>query len=139
MASFNQCVLAGNITKDIELRHIPSGTAVCDISIAMNDKVKKNDEWIEETTFVDLTLWGRTAEVAAEYLSKGSNILVSGRLKQEVWEKDGEKRYKMKVIVDSMQMLGSKNNQAPDDESTNTKPVKKQVKKSEPEKSGIPF
>ena len=69
MASFNRVILVGNITRDIELRYIQSGMAVTDVTLAVNDRRKSNSgEWVEETTFVDVTLWGRTAEVASEYL-----------------------------------------------------------------------
>jgi single-strand DNA-binding protein len=108
MPSFNRVILVGNITRDVELRHIPSGTAVTDLGLAVNDRVKKGDEWIDETTFVDVTLWGRTAEVASQFLSKGSAVLIEGRLKLETWEKDGQKRSKHKVAGDRLQMLGSK-------------------------------
>jgi len=108
MASFNRVILVGNLTRDPELRYIPSGTAVSEIGLAVNDRVKKNDQWVDETTFVDVTLWGRTAEVANEYLSKGSNILIEGRLKLDTWEKDGQKRSKLRVVADKMQMLGSR-------------------------------
>lgn len=108
MASYNRVVLVGNLTRDPELRHIPSGTAVAEIGMAINDRVKKGDQWIDETTFVDITLWGRTAEVANEYLSKGSPALVEGRLKLDTWEKDGQKRSKLKVVGDKMQLLGGK-------------------------------
>lgn len=108
MASFNRVVLIGNLTRDPELRHISSGTAVSDIGLAINDRVKRNEQWIEETTFVDITLWGRTAEVANQYLSKGSPVLIEGRLKLEQWEKDGQKRSKLKVIGERMQMLGGR-------------------------------
>jgi single-strand DNA-binding protein len=108
MASFNRVVLVGNLTRDPELRYIPSGTAVSEIGLAVNDRVKKNDQWVDETTFVDVTLWGRTAEVANEYLSKGSNILIEGRLKLDTWEKDGQKRSKLRVVAEKMQMLGGK-------------------------------
>ena len=82
---------------------------MADIALAVNDRRKSpNGEWIEETSFVDVTLWGRTAEVASEYLSKGSPMLVEGRLKQESWEKDGQKRSKLKVICEKMQMLGGR-------------------------------
>ena len=108
MASFNRVVLMGNLTRDPELRYIPSGMAVSDIGLAVNDRVKRNDQWVEETTFVDVTLWGRTAEVASEYLSKGSPILVEGRLKLDTWETDGQKRSKLRVVADRMQMLGAR-------------------------------
>lgn len=106
MASYNRVILVGNLTRDPELRYIPSGTAVSEIGLAVNDRVKKGDQWVDETTFVDVTLWSRTAEVANEYLSKGSSVLIEGRLKLDSWEKDGQKRSKLRVICDKMQMLG---------------------------------
>jgi single-strand DNA-binding protein len=108
MASFNRVILVGNITRDPELRYIPSGTAVSDIGLAVNDRVKKGDQWVDEATFVDVTLWGRTAEIANEYLSKGSPVLIEGRLKLERWEKDGQKHSKLKVIGERLQMLGGR-------------------------------
>src|SRR3954452_10406173 len=109
MASFNRVVLVGNLTRDPELRYIPSGTAVTEIGLAVNDRRKgANGEWIEETTFVDVTLWSRTAEIASEYLNKGSSVLIEGRLKLDTWEKDGKKNSKLRVIGERMQMLGGK-------------------------------
>jgi single-strand DNA-binding protein len=108
MASYNRVILVGNLTRDPELRHIPSGTAVAEIGLAINDRVKRNDQWVDETTFVDVTLWGRTAEIANEYLTKGSPLLVEGRLKLDSWEKDGQKRSKLRVVCERMQMLGSR-------------------------------
>src|SRR6476661_11292286 len=109
MASFNRVILVGNVTRDPELRYIPSGTAVTDLGLAVNDRRKgPNGDWIEETTFVDVTLWGRTAEVAGEYLGKGSPILIEGRLKYDTWEKEGQKRSKLSVVCERMQMVGSK-------------------------------
>lgn len=108
MASFNRVILVGNLTRDIELRYTPGGTAVTDIGMAVNERVKRNDEWTEEVNFFDVTLWGRTAEVAGEYLSKGSSILIEGRLKYDTWEQDGQKRSKVKIVGERMQMLGSR-------------------------------
>src|SRR5689334_5691335 len=109
MASFNRVILMGNLTRDVDVRYLQSGTAVADVGLAVNDRRKgQNGEWIEETTFVDVTLWGRTAEVAGEYLSKGSPILVEGRLKYDTWEKDGQKRSKLSVVCERMQMVGGK-------------------------------
>ncbi|TWU33776.1 single-stranded DNA-binding protein [Novipirellula artificiosorum] len=109
MASYNRVILVGNLTRDIELRYTPGGMAVTDIGLAVNDRRKSSTtgEWVEETTFVDVTLWGRTAEVASEYLSKGSPLLVEGRLKYDTWESDGQKRSKLRVVGERMQMLGS--------------------------------
>lgn len=108
MASFNRVILVGNLTRDIELKYTAGNTAVTEVGLAVNDRVKKNNEWVDETTFVDVTLWGRTAEVASEYLSKGSSVLIEGRLKLDTWEKDGQKRSKLHVIGERMQMLGGR-------------------------------
>ena len=109
MASYNRVVLLGNVTRDPELRYISSGTAVTDIGLAVNDRRKTpSGEWVEETTFVDVTLWGRTAEVAGEYVTKGAPILIEGRLKLDTWEKDGKKNSKLRVVGEKMQLLGSR-------------------------------
>jgi len=109
MASFNRVILVGNLTRDIELRYTPGGMAVTDMGLAVNDRRKNQaGEWIDETTFLDVTLWGRQAEIANEYLSKGSPILIEGRLKLDTWEQDGQKRSKLRVVGERMQMLGGK-------------------------------
>jgi single-strand DNA-binding protein len=109
MASFNRVILVGNLTRDPELRYIPSGTAVTDVGLAVNDRRKNaQGEWIDETTFVDVTLWGRQAEVASEYLSKGSSVLIEGRLKLDTWEKEGKKQSRLRVVGERMQMLGGR-------------------------------
>ena len=109
MASFNRVVLVGNLTREVELKYLQSGTAVTEIGLAINDRRKNQQgEWVDEPVFVDVTLWGRTAEIASEYLSKGSSILIEGRLKYDQWEKDGQKRSKLRVVGEVMQMLGGK-------------------------------
>jgi single-strand DNA-binding protein len=110
MASFNRVILIGNLTRDVELRYIPSGMAVADVGLAVNDRRKgQNGEWIEETTFVDVVVWGRTAEVMSEYLSKGSPVFIEGRLKLDSWEgQDGQKRSKLRVVCEKMQLIGTK-------------------------------
>ncbi len=109
MASFNRVILVGNLTRDPELRYTPTNTPVTEIGLAVNDRRKNaSGEWIEETTFVDVTLWARTAEVASEYLTKGSSVLIEGRLKLDTWETDGQKRSKLRVVGERMQMLGGR-------------------------------
>ncbi len=109
MASFNRVILMGNLTRDVQLEKTPQGTSVAEVGLAVKDRVKRNGEWVDEVTFVDLVLWGRTAEIAAEYLSKGSPAFFEGRLKLETWEnKEGQKRSKMKVIAERMQMVGGR-------------------------------
>lgn len=106
MASFNRVILLGNLTRDVELKHLPSGMSVAEFGLAVNDRRKdQSGNWIDEATFVDITLWGRTAEVASEYLSKGSMVLIEGRLKYDAWEKDGQKRSRLRVVGEKMQMM----------------------------------
>jgi single-strand DNA-binding protein len=107
MASYNRVILLGNLTRDPELRYIPSGMAVSDIGLAVNHRYKNNNgEWVDEATFVDVTMWGRTAEIANEYLSKGSPVLIEGRLKLDTWEKEGQKHSKLRVVCERMQLVG---------------------------------
>jgi single-strand DNA-binding protein len=124
MASFNRVIVMGNLTRDVEVRYLQSGMAVADVGLAVNDRRKNQaGEWVEETTFVDVTLWGRTAEVAGEYLSKGSPILVEGRLKLDSWESDGQKRTKLKVVGEKMQMVGGRGGgggSSPNDQQSNS-------------------
>ncbi len=109
MASFNRVILMGNVTRDPELRYLASGSAVCELGMAMNRRYKDKDgNWVDEPTYVDVTLWSRTAEIAGEYLSKGSPVLIEGHLKLDSWEKDGKKNYKLKVVGDTMQLLGTR-------------------------------
>ncbi|WP_347246073.1 single-stranded DNA-binding protein [Thermogutta sp.] len=109
MANFNRVILVGNLTRDPEVRYTPSGTAVCDIGIAVNERRKSaSGEWVDEVVYVDVTLWGRTAEVAGEYLTKGAPVLIEGRLRLDTWEKEGEKRSKLRVVAERMQMLGGR-------------------------------
>lgn len=108
MASFNRVTLLGNCTRDPEQRYTPSGTAVCELGLAVNETRKgQNGERIEDTVFVDVTLWGRTAEIATEYLQKGAPVLIEGRLKLDQWQdKEGQKRSKLKVVGEKLVLLG---------------------------------
>ena len=110
MKSVNKVTLLGNVTRDPELRYTPGGTPVTDLGLAVNDRRKTAEgEWVEEATFVDVTLWGRTAEIASEYLSKGSAALIEGRLKLDSWEtNEGQKRSKLKVVGERLQLLGAR-------------------------------
>lgn len=115
MASFNRVILVGNLTRDPELRYLQSGMAVTDIGLAVNDRRKTaNGEWVDEATFVDVTLWGRTAEIASEYLGKGAPALIEGRLKLDSWEtQDGQKRSKLKVVGEKLQLFGGRGQGGP--------------------------
>lgn len=112
MSSFNKVILMGNLTRDPQVRYTGGGTAVCEIGLAVNRYWfdKQSNQKREETTFVDVTLWGRDAEVAGEYLTKGRPVLIEGRLKLDTWDdkQTGQKRSKLTVVCESMQMIGSR-------------------------------
>jgi single-strand DNA-binding protein len=111
MASFNKVILLGNVTRDPEVRYTPKGTAVTEIGMALNRVyTAENGEKRDETTFVDVTLWGRTAEVAGEYLKKGRPVLIEGRLQLDTWDdkQSGQKRSKLKVIGETLQLIGGR-------------------------------
>jgi len=106
---FNKIILVGNLTRDIELRYSQAGMGIAKTAIATSRKFTSNGEKKEEVCFVDITFFGRSAEVANQYLRKGSKILVEGRLNFEQWvDQNGQKRSKHSVIVETMQMLDSK-------------------------------
>ena len=110
MASVNKVMLIGNLTRDPEVRYTPKGSAVADIGLAINRYFTlENGEKREETTFVDVVLWGRQAELAQQYLSKGRPVFIEGRLQLDSWEDkaSGQKRSKLRVVGENMQFLGS--------------------------------
>jgi single-strand DNA-binding protein len=110
MASFNKVILAGNLTRDPELRYTPKGTAVCKISLAVNRTWKsESGESKEEVSFVDVEAWGRQGEVIAQYMRKGRPLLVEGRLKQDTWEDKNthQKQSKLKVVLESFSFIDS--------------------------------
>lgn len=107
-ASLNKVLLMGNLTRDPEVKYTPKGTAVCDLGIAINDSFKAQDGTIKETvTYVDVEVWGRTAENCKQYLTKGRPVFVEGQLRLDQWETpQGEKKSRMKVRADRVQFLG---------------------------------
>ncbi len=111
MANLNKVLLMGNLTRDPEVRYTPKGTAVAELGIAVNRIYSgENGEKREEVTFVDVTVWGRTAENVGEYLKKGRPVFIEGRLQLDSWEDktSGQKRNKLKVVADNVQFLGSR-------------------------------
>jgi single-strand DNA-binding protein len=110
MASLNRVLLVGNLTKDPELKFIPSGTAVANLRMATNRKWKAaSGETKEEVTFVGVVVWGKQAEACGEYLKKGSPVLVEGRLQSRSWETDAhEKRSILEVVAERVQFLSSR-------------------------------
>ena len=112
MASFNKVILVGNLTRDPQVKYTTGGTAVTEIGLAVNRQWfdKQSNTKKDETTFVDVTLWGRTAEIAGEYLAKGRPVLIEGRLQLDTWDdkETGQKRSKLRVVGENMTMLGSR-------------------------------
>ncbi|HEU0010461.1 MAG TPA: single-stranded DNA-binding protein [Verrucomicrobiae bacterium] len=111
MASFNKVILAGNLTRDPELRYTPKGTAVTRITLAVNrNYTTETGERKEEVSFVDVDAWGRQAEVIAQYMKKGRPLLVEGRLKQDTWEDKNthQKQSKLKVVLEGFTFIDSK-------------------------------
>ena len=110
MANYNKVFLMGNLTRDPELRYTPGGTAVTEFGIAVNRQWKGQDgNKRDETCFVDITAWGRQAEVLSEYMKKGRPLFVEGRLQLDSWEgKDGQKRSKLRVILEGFQFMGGR-------------------------------
>ena len=107
--NLNIVALIGNLTRDPELRHTPSGTAVTTLRIAVNDRVKRGEEWTDAAYYFDVTVWGRTAENCAQYLAKGRPVGVQGRLEWREWDaQDGTKRQAVEVVADNVQFLGSR-------------------------------
>ncbi len=151
MASFNKVILLGNLTRDPEVRYTPKGSAVADLGLAVNRQYTlENGEKREEVTFVDVTFWGRTAEVAGEYLKKGRPVFVEGRLQLDTWDdkQSGQKRSKLKVIGETMQMLGGRGGPGGDGNaeegdrparSSRPAPPPKTSASAEPEEDEIPF
>jgi single-strand DNA-binding protein len=107
--NINRVVLVGNLTKDPELRHTPSGTAVTTLRIAVNDRVKRGEEWQDAAYYFDVTVWGRDAENCSQYLSKGRPVGVQGKLTWREWDaQDGTKRQAVEVTANNIQFLGGR-------------------------------
>jgi len=138
MPSVNKVILLGNLGRDPELRFMPNGDAVCNFSIATTDSWKdKAGEKQERTEWHNIVMYRKLAEIAGEYLKKGSSIYVEGRLQTRKWQtKEGQDRYTTEVIADSMQMLGGKSNASQSDKSSDenfsqsSSPVKNQANTS---------
>ena len=127
----------GHITRDLEVSQAGS-TSVLNFGIAVNRKWKVEGEYKEEVSFIDLSAFGKTAELISQYFVKGQAIFVEGRLKQDSWEKDGEKKTKLKVVVENFQFVGSKKSGA-DTEKNDTAPKKKAAPRADVPDEDIPF
>lgn len=106
MARLNKVFLAGNLTRDPELRYTPAGTAVASFGLAVNERYKQGDEWKDRVCYVDITVWDKQAERCSEQLTKGSSVLIEGRLNFRSWESEqGQKRSKLEVVALNVQLL----------------------------------
>jgi single-strand DNA-binding protein len=147
MASFNKVILLGNLTRDPEVRYTPKGSAVCDLGIAVNRSYTLDSgEKREEVTYVDVVLWSRLAEIAGEYLKKGRPIFIEGRLQLDTWDdkQSGQKRSKLRVIGETMQLLGGRPPGVGGGEGSEARPAKttpppKAAAGTEPDDDEIPF
>lgn len=106
----NSVSITGNLGRDVEVRRTGNGTAVCDLSVAVSGREKQGDQWVDVTTWVLVTVWGRRAETCGQYLAKGSKVGVSGRLKLDEWTQDGQKRSRLKVVADEVEFLTPRGN-----------------------------
>lgn len=106
MADINNVVIVGRLTRDAELKYTTGGTAVSKLGIAVNKRKKQGDEWKEEASFFDVTLWGKMAEGLNQYLVKGKQIAIEGELELERWEKDGQNHSKVTITASNVQLLG---------------------------------
>lgn len=116
MASLNVVHIIGNLTRDVELKYTPKGTAIADVGLAVNrNYTTESGEKREEVTFIDVTFWGKTAEIVGQYCKKGNPLYVGGRLTLDSWDdkQTGQKRSKLKVIGDNIQLLGGKRDGEP--------------------------
>ena len=130
--SFNQVILMGNLTRDPELRAIPSGQNVCSFSLALNRSYKDaSGNWQEATDYVDVSAWGPLGERVAQYCQKGKQVLVSGRLQSRSWEQDGQKRSKVEVVANDVTFLGGGPGGSGEDGSAGTPSSKPAPKKAD--------
>jgi single-strand DNA-binding protein len=116
MSDLNKWIGSGRVTRDTELRYLANGTAVADVGLCSNRVYYKDKQKVEEPTFTDVTLWGKQAESLAQYLTKGTSVTVVGRLKLDSWETDGQKRSKLKVVAEEVN-LGSRPKSTPSTDS----------------------
>ena len=113
MADINHVTLVGRLTRDAELKYTNSGQAVSNLSLAVNQRRRRDDQWVDEAHFFDCVVWGRTAEVLNPYLVKGKQVGVEGQLRQNRWEQEGRTRSRVEISVNNIQLLGGRNEQPP--------------------------
>ena len=116
MADINHVTLVGRLTRDAELKYTNSGQAVSNIGLAVNQRRRRDDQWVDEAHFFDCVVWGRTAEVLNQYLVKGKQVGIEGQLRQRRWEQEGRTRSIVEISVSNLQLLGGRNDGPPREE-----------------------
>ncbi len=111
---YNKAILIGNLTKDPELRYTPQGTPVSTFRLAVNYRYKHGDDMKQDTTFIDIVVFGKQAESCSQYLNKGSSVLVEGRLQERRWETDGQQRSKFEIVAQSVKFMSGRKGSAQD-------------------------
>ncbi len=106
MADINHVVLVGRLTRNAELKYTNSGAAVSKFSIAINQRRKKDDQWVDESHFFDIVFWGKAAEAVNQYLVKGKQVGIEGQLRQDRWEQDGQSRSRVEISATNVMLLG---------------------------------
>jgi single-strand DNA-binding protein len=140
MASLNRIMLLGNLTRDPELRYAPNGTAVARFGLAVNSRYRQGEEWKDDVCFVDVVVFGRQAETAGEYLSKGRMALIEGRLQWRSWEsQDGQKRSKHEVIADRVQFMSRGREEGMGRSAPDNRDSGEDMEMPLPEEDDIPF
>jgi single-strand DNA-binding protein len=105
---FNKVILIGNLTKDPELRYTPKGTPVCTLRLASTTRYKSGDSMKDDTLFINVVVWGKQGETAAQYLAKGRSVLVEGRLQEQRWETDGQQKSRFEIVAQGVRFLSKK-------------------------------
>lgn len=126
----NQFALIGRLTRDAEMKYTSAGLAICSFSIAVSRSVKNGEKWVDEPSFFDMSIFGRRAEGVSAYLLKGQQVAITGELKQDRWEKDGQKHSKVSFQVADLQLLGSGKNmrdRIPQEDSPKAAPVQREL------------
>jgi single-strand DNA-binding protein len=106
MADINHVVLVGRLTRNAELKYTNSGSAVCKFAVAVNQRRKKDDQWVDEANFFDVVYWGKAAEAVNQYLVKGKQVGIEGQLRQDRWEQEGQSRSKVEIVASNVMLLG---------------------------------
>jgi len=112
---FNKVILIGNLTKDPELRYTPKGTPVCTLRLASTTRYKSGDSMKDDTLFINVVVWGKQGETAAQYLAKGKSVLVEGRLQEQRWETDGQQKSRFEIVAQGVRFLSKKDETASHD------------------------